>query len=238
MPTKKRRTSLTSLPQSKITTGLKRIQENGLTSDRWLQMLNATPEQLRRIVEAFPGAPAGVQSKAGGIVFDADTMGYLLGLRCECNDTVPEAAQNEIVIYYGGWTLATLCNSVAGKGKIQINEDLNITGCKSEPGYYRVILRAPGGARMTWDEQVSGMRRFDKTFQPAPVAVAASALLVGPVGTRNDVLYETACRCAEELPHGRNVTLLPSRDGGMSIVSSYSDARKEDLKLAIVQKIN
>jgi hypothetical protein len=47
-----RRTSLSSPPQKKVTTGLKRLQEAGITPKRWLQMLDADAATMQRLAAA------------------------------------------------------------------------------------------------------------------------------------------------------------------------------------------
>jgi len=200
-------TSLTSLARKKITTGLKRLQESGLTPDRWLKMLDAQPSELQRIVAAFPGEPQ-VISRGTGIVYDAAAMSRILGLPCECNDPVPEAADGEIVIYYGGWDLPTLCSSTAGNTRMWQDQNwYDEKGWKAEPGYYRLSLRVPDSNRKNWNEQIAHLRTVDEALQSAPVTVAASALLVHLTETGNDLLKNDWCRCSEALPDAYHAAL-------------------------------
>ncbi len=71
---KTRSTSLTGLPQKKITTGLKRLQEAGITPAQWLRMLDAVPAQLQRIVEAWPIAETDSQARCREL-FGTDFFG-------------------------------------------------------------------------------------------------------------------------------------------------------------------
>lgn len=220
-------TSLTSLPQKKITTGLKRLQEAGLTPDRWLKMLDAQPAELQRIVAAFPGAPKPV-STGIGIVYDAVAMSRILGITCECKDPVPEAADGEVVIYYGGWDLPTLRKSAAGQKRMWQDQNwYDDKGWKVEPGYYRVLLRVPDSNRRNWNEQVNHLKTVDEAWQPAPVTVAATALLVHLTETGNDLLRNDWCRCAEPLPCDDHAALTVDH-GRVLVYDRRWDGRRDD----------
>ena len=224
-------TSLTSLAQKKITTGLKRLQEAGLTPDRWLKMLAAQPSELQRIVAAFPGAPQ-VVSKGTGLIYDVAAMSRILGLSCECSDPVPEATDGEIVIYYGGWDLPTLRNSIAGKTRMWQDQNwYDNKGWKAEPGYYRLNLRVPNSNRKNWSEQLAHLRTVDKVLQSALVTVAASALLVHLTETGNDLLKNDWCRCAEPLPDDLRAVLTVYK-GRVSVDSVWDGRRSDRLWLA------
>lgn len=224
-------TSLTSLPQKKITTGLKRLQEAGLTPDRWLKMLDAQPAELQRIVNAWPGAPEPIRHGTG-IVYDAAAMSRILGLTCECSDPVPEAADGEIVIYYGGWDLPTLRKSAAGQKRMWQDQNwYDDKEWKAEPGYYRLNLRVPNSNRKNWNEQVAHLRTIDEALQTAPVTVAASALLVYLTETGNDLLKNDWCRCSEPLPDGGRA-VLAVYDGRVYVSDCWDDSRDDDLWLA------
>ncbi len=228
-------TSLTSLPQKKITTGLKRLQEAGLTPDNWLKMLNLELSELQHIVTAFPGAAKPI-SMGTGIVYSAAMTSRLLGLHCNNSDPVPKARDGEIVIYYGGWDLTTLrsCLRMQQDNKWYDNKMIET----AKPGYYRVLLYVPNSNGKSWNEQVSHLKTFDKTLQPAPVTVATTALLVHLVATDNDLLNNNWCRCAEILPDDYDYRTVFTVHDGRACVNFDADGYRNDrVWLSAAQKI-
>jgi hypothetical protein len=135
----------------------------------------------------------------GAIVYSAAAMSRILGLPCECSDPVPEAADGEIVIYYGGWDLDALRSSVAGKMHMWQNSHYNEREWKvAEPGYYKIILPVPDSNRKPREQQVAHMRTISEGFQPAPIVVAASAALVHLMETGNSLLKEDSYYMCDE----------------------------------------
>lgn len=198
-------TSLTSLPQKKVTTGLKRLQETGITPERWLTMLDADSPSMQRLAAAWPGGVQIVNTvpRNGGIVYDAPTMSRLLGLPCECNDPVPQAAFGEIIVYYGGWDLRTLRLSPGGQKRMRQDQDwYEKYGWKAEPGYYGLLLPVLDSNRKTWDDQLRHLTGIDPVWQVAPVCVAATGYLAHLLQVGDDLLHNDWCRCAEALPDG------------------------------------
>ncbi len=230
-------TNLTSLPQKKITTGLKRLQEAGLTPNRWLKMLDAQSSELQHIVAAFPGAPEPIR-QATGIVYDAAAMSRILGITCKCSDPVPEAVDGEVVIYYGGWDLPTLRKSAAGqKRMVQDKNWYDDKGWKAEPGYYRVLLRVPDSNRRNWNEQVNHLKTIDEAWQPTPVTIAATALLVHLAETGNDLLRNDWCRCAEPLPDRLRVGLTVSYNR-VRVCHFWDNYSLDDLWLSAARRMH
>lgn len=211
-----------SLPQKKVTTGLKRLQEAGITPERWLQMLDADTATMQRLAAAWPGAPV-IATKGTGLVYDVAAMARILGLPCECSDPVPQAADGEIVVYYGGWDLKTLRLSPAGKKRMWQDQDwYEKYGWKAEPGYYRLFLPVPNSNRKNWSDQLRHLASIDTAWQPAPVCVANTALLVHLTETGNDLLRSDWCRCAEALP-GDNYAVLTVYDGRVDVDDYWDD---------------
>jgi hypothetical protein len=142
------------------------------------------------------------------IVYDAAAVSRILGIPCECSDPVPEAADGLIVIYYGGWDLKTLRDCVAGKKFMWQNQQwYDDKEWNAESGYYQVNLRVTDSNRKSCDEQVAHLRTIDEAFQPAPVTVAVTALLVHLMETGNDLLQKDWCRCSEPLPSDSRANL-------------------------------
>lgn len=218
---KKESTSLTGLAQKKITTGLKRLQEAGITPERWLTMLDTDAAAMQRLAAAWPGAPVPLivpkASHGTGIVYDAGAIFRILGLPAECSNPVPEAAKGEIVIYYGGWDLMQLRTSPAGKKRMWQGQDwYEKYGWKAEPGYYRLLLPVLDSNRKNWSEQLQHLAGIDAAWQPAPICIATTALLAHLKETGNDLLKNNWCRCTEPLPDD-NHAALTVRDGRVHV---------------------
>lgn len=171
-----------------------------------------------------------------GLVYDAAAISRILGIPCECSNPVPEAADGEIVIYYGGWDLPTLRKSPAGKKRMWQDQNwYDDKGWKAEPGYYRINLRIPNSNRRNWPEQVSHLKTVDEALQPAPITVAATALLVHLTETGNDLLKTDYCRCAETLPDDDRAGLGVHR-GRVRVFSLWDGFRDDVLWLAASRK--
>ena len=224
-------TSLTGLPQKKITTGLKRLQEAGITPARWLKMLDAQPADLQRLVASWPGAEP-IRGTTGN-VYHAGAVSLILGLQCECNDSPPDADDGEIVVYYGGWDLKQLRLTKAGINQMWQNQNwYDDKGWKAEPGYYRLNLRTPDSNHKNWNEQTVHLRTIDEAAQAAPVTVAATALLVHLRWNGQDLLKNDWCRCAEPLP-GDGRAVLTVHDGRVRVDNSnWDDDRGGNIWLA------
>jgi len=160
-----------------------------------------------------------------GICYDAPAESRILGLPCDCRDHAPDPADGEIVIYYGGWDLRTLRSSAGGKQRMWQDQDwYEKYGWQAEPGYYRLLLPVPRCNRKTWSEQLRHLQSIDPAWQPAPVCVAATALLVHLTETGNDLLRHDWCRCAEALPSGSRTALTVS-EGRVGVYSGWGGYR-------------
>lgn len=175
-------------------------------------MLQQTIEDsaaMQLIIDTIPRAPV-VMPKAShgtGITYDA-TATRILGLPAECSDPAPETADGEIVIYYGGWDLPALRTCTAGKKWMRQDQDwYDNKGWKAEPGYYRLLLPVPNSNRQRWGEQLQHLAGIDAAWQPAPICIAATALLAHLMETGQDLLRNDWCRCAEPLPGGFRAAL-------------------------------
>lgn len=172
-----------------------------------------------------------------GLVYDAAAMSRILGFPAECSDPVPEAAEDEIVIYYGGWDLKTLRNSPAGQARMCQNDRYDGRQRSTDPAYYNVLLPVPASNGEEWSGQVILLRTAHEGWQPAPVCVAATALLVHLTETGNNVLKDASYRCAETvLGNGR--VILAVRDGRVDLYddADWPDRCFDDLWLAASRK--
>ena len=174
-----------------------------------------------------------------GIVYDAAATGRILGLPTGWDrQTLPSAEDREIVVYYGGWDLRTLKNSVAGEKYMLREQDwYDAMEWKAEPGYYRLLLPVPESNRKTWEEQCAHLRTIDEAWRPAPVTVAATALLLHLAQTRNDMLKGDWCRCADLLIDAETTRAgLKLRTGRVSVSVYWDDDPPSKLWLAAARK--
>lgn len=227
-----------SLSKKKVAMGLKRLQEAGITPERWLQMLDADPATMQRLAAAWPGAPVIASALKGtGIVYDATAIARILGLPCECSEPVPQAADGEIVVYYGGWDFDTLNLSPGGMKRMWDDQDLD-PECQewaAEPGYYRLLLPVPNSNRKTWNDQISHLAGIDTAWKPAPICVSNTALVAHLIETGNNLLRDDWCRCAEPLSGGRHAELAVS-NGRVYAISCRDDQSHDRIWLSAARK--
>lgn len=174
--------------------------------------------------------------KGTGIVYDAAAVSRILGIHLECSDPVPQAADGEIVVYYGGWDLKQLRTCTAGKKRMwQDQVWYEKYGWKAKPGYYRLLLPVPSSNRKSWSEQLRQLTTVSAAWQPAPACVTAAALLVHLTETDLDLLKDDWCRCAEALPDDDHVGLVVL-DGRVRICSIWNGCRARDLWLSAARR--
>ena len=249
-------TSLSSLPAKKLTTGHNKLQEAGITPNRWLAMLDADNAAMQHLGAAWPGGLVGApQTLQGtGIVYDVAATSRILGIPAECGDSVPHAADGEIVVYYGGWDLSQLRISAAGMKRMWQNQDwYEKYGWRAEPGYYRVLPTVPGSNQydwyeqygyvlrvqpgyylpvpnskpQSWSEQLRRLANIDSSWQATPICIAATAFLVHLTETGNNPLKNGWCCCAESLPDD-NLAGLSICEGRVYINSHVWTGRRFD----------
>jgi hypothetical protein len=172
---------------------------------------------------------------APGVIYNAADVSRILGLPADDpGDQVITVPDGEIVIYYGGWDMKTLRTSVAAINAMrQVPWYDNAT---AESGYYRLLLPMQGSNCKNWEEQAEHLQATGECWHPAPVVVAATALLVHLVNTNDDFLHHGYCRCAESIPDDRRAG-ISVRCGGVVCVDGYwGDIRDDRLWLAAAQK--
>lgn len=174
-------------------------------------------------------------SVRSGRVYDARAVGRILGLPT-AGGPVPRLGPDETAVYYGGWDLPTLRDCPAGKARMWQTQDwYRCYGWTAAPGYYRVLLPAPDSDRRSWYHQVRQLRALGPAWKPAPVCVAATALLVHLRETGCSLLQEDWCRCAEVLPGDARPVLAVS-DGRVAVQSYAAALPTSYLGLAAVWK--
>jgi hypothetical protein len=173
---------------------------------------------------------------ARGLVYDAKAMSRILGLPCKCTDPAPEAAEGEVVIYYGGWTLQQLRLCKAGLKRMWQDQDwYDQYGWKADPGYYHILLPVPGSNRKTNSKQVQHLAGMGLLWQPAPTPIAGSALLAHLTKTGKDLLHNDWCRCLEVLPLDF-LAALTVYDGRVDVINYWDDDPYDSVWLSAARK--
>ena len=155
-------------------------------------------------------------------VHDAKIVCSILGFPNSCNEEAPEAADGEVVVWYGGWTLGEL----VATGKVVNYLSKEREAWKAPPGYYHTRIPIQGSNRMTRDEQIAHLARLYAALKELPTPVGATALAVHLGVTGEDLLKGDFCRCAEALPNGFRAVL--SVDEGRVYVSSLWGGLRDD----------
>ena len=121
----------------KLLAWAERAAKQGLDLSTDLQSSIDDPVQMQCIVRCIRvGAPE-FSVPGAHLVYDAAAVSRILGIPVKCSDPVPQAADGEIVVYYGGWNLKQLRVSPAGKSCMWQNQDwYEKYRWKAEPGYY------------------------------------------------------------------------------------------------------
>ena len=200
------------LPEKKIRTGLAQLQKAGIGPDRWLRMLNASPAVMQELERTWPGGEdAGdngylmLPTTRWGIVYDAATVNRVLGITAQCRKPAPVPGWDEVVVYYGGWTIEELCSCREGKRWIYIQDEddrMSVDQFRSDPGYYRTLIPVKGTDDRDWFHQT---RILDDGWEPIPTAIGVTVMLVHRAVTGRNLLSEEHFgrgyffRCAEEL---------------------------------------
>ena len=190
-------TSLTSLQQKKVTTGLKRLQEAGITPKQWLAMLDADAASMQRLADVWP-------VRLPSFTYDAVAI---LGFGEASTEPPPEPAPGEIIIRVGDWSLQDLRDCEVGKELMHQQDWYDKYDCASTKltaGIYRVRLPVPDSNHKNFAEQKELLLSGEEV---APVALGASTLLVHLKETGNDLLKNDWCRCEEALPDDNRVVL-------------------------------
>src|SRR3989338_1048805 len=191
-------TSLLGLPQKKVTTGLKKLQDAGISPDRWLAMLDADTAAMQCLANAWP-TPGFPLSETAPRVYDAVA---LFGFGEPSAVPLPAAGPDEIVIRVGAWSLLEFRDS-----PVVLRNDLlwvqdwyeRYPWCrqKLEPGVYRVRLPIPDSNRKSTAEAKCLLLPDENILQ---VCLGATTLAAHLWKTREDLLRGNFCRCDETLP--------------------------------------
>jgi hypothetical protein len=171
-----------------------------------------------------------------GIEYSDRGVGEILGLPVASKEPIPDAKVGEIVIYYGGWDLQMLRTCLGGRKYMSQDQDwYDDQNWTAEPGYYCLLLPVLGSNNKNRYEQFAYLRTIDDSWQPAPVSVAATALLVHLAAAGVDLLNGGWCRCADRLPDGNRVA-LDVVEGRVSVNDYWDAYRYENVWLAGCRK--
>jgi hypothetical protein len=163
------------------------------------------------------------------LIYTADDVSRITGLRFSATEPVPRFRGEGLMVYYPGYTLPELRGSPIGKTRMW--QDRTRYRWVIEPRYYYVKLCFPGSSYKLYGEQEMHLRTVDSKLRPAPVIVAATALLVHLVATGENLLKGDWCRCAETLPDGRRAELTVC-EGRVDVKYYWDTLRLRNLWLA------
>ena len=240
---------LTKLNEKAIRTGLKLLQEAGITGRMWLAMLKTSLPEREQIFSAWPDQPTKATRKvstAPGIVYSAKQVGRILGLQCDCSAPVPKALPGEVIVYYGGWSLKALCETEVGQRRI-VRDNVFGTPRRWGPGYYRLLLPVQGSANQYKYEQLRQLFGHGRGWIAAQTPLATLALVLHLETTGKNLLryrgagayYSGVCRCAEKCSRGEETpgACVEITKRKVVITDYAEDARDSDLWMAAAQKI-
>jgi len=140
-------------------------------------------------------------------VYDATT---LLGFGPPSPEApLPEAKPGELLLRYGGWSLQDLRDNAVVRAKDLMwvqdwYEQYPWSAEKLPSGLYALRLPVPDSNRKTFDKQKALLLPGE---EPAPVVLAASALLAHHLQTQEDLLKGDWTRCKEQTAGGYHVVL-------------------------------
>ncbi len=188
--------SLKRLEQKKLQVGINRLADAGLDVERWLAMCDGDEAAMQRLVAAWP-------NRLPSFVHDDKTVCGVLGLPNNCTEEAPKAADGEVVVWYGGWTLGEL----VATGKVVNYLSKEREAWKAPTGYYHARIPVPDSNRMTHEQHVDLLARLYASLKELPTPVGATVLAVHFGVTGEDLLKGDFCACAEVLPNGRRAGL-------------------------------
>ncbi|MFH0769924.1 MAG: hypothetical protein V1926_00950 [Candidatus Peregrinibacteria bacterium] len=198
---------------------LRLLEEDGLPYDAWQLPIDAPQKRKLLVTYWVAGMPPPL---APPCIHDAKTVCDTLGFPNTCKEKeAPKAADGEVVVWYGGWTL----NELVTTGKVVNYLSSEQGAWKAPAGYYLTRIPVPESNRMTPDEHVELLAQQYAALKELPTPVGAVALAVHLGVTGQDLLRGDFCACAEALPLGYRAVLLVY-DGRVSV--NYWDGRRDD----------
>jgi hypothetical protein len=142
------------------------------------------------------------------LIYDANAVSRILGIPSECDIACPQPEEGELIVYYGGWTLPTLRNSLAGRTHMSPKQTwYDKFRWKSEPGYYRVLLPIPQSSPLDLRQLLRSLNERAAGWRSTPVCIAATVVLVHLAETAENLLSYGSCHCAEPIRDYEHVLL-------------------------------
>lgn len=197
---------LEDLPDRKVRSFLRKLRLAGITPERFLMMLGSDQLTEREIEAVWPNVPPQMSPRRTGFLYDAKSVGKILGLTCSSTLPVPDLQEDEIIVFYDGWTPDDLSSSLFGKRRMFHPSNAAGKLWKAQPGYYRVRPRYKPWPHPKSQEdiarfimyQMKDLREFDISppWKPAPLSVLATALLVHAIRTGHSIERDH-CLCLQ-----------------------------------------
>jgi hypothetical protein len=189
-------TSLSGLPQKKLTTGHTKLERFGIVPERWLAMLDAPDHEMEELALAWPKAKVQLS------VFSAQWVGKTLGVQTP-DSPAPSPAPGRYIVYLPEVirTPTDLRQTKASVWKDQTWYDQYQYTAK--PGYWEVILFAPDSNSKSQSGQDKHITEPLPGFQRTPILVAALLLVCYKMATGKDLLDGDRIRCPEQASKGR-----------------------------------
>ncbi len=187
--------SLKLLQDWQVQLGLLKLEEMGITLERWLEMIRADAATSKVLSAGWP--QAGDTAKWNKLSYDVMAISRILGIPAKCKDPIPKPAEGEIIVYYGGWTLQELLLSPAGQKRMKPfwhGWEFFAQFPKAESGYYRLLLPVPH-SEATLTDQLRLLISMGPSWVMAPINVVATAVLAHLVETDEFLLKGHRYRC-------------------------------------------
>ena len=137
---------------------------------------------------------------SSGFTYDAVNI---LGFGEAATQALPQAAEDEVVLRYGGWSLQELRDSAIGQRLMHRQDWYDTYPWSTEKlpsGVYRLRVPVPESSGKTFADQ---KRMLPNGEQIAPIVLVASGLLVHYLQTGEDLLKKDWTRCREQTADGR-----------------------------------
>ena len=182
------------------------------------------PEEVMKARSSRDGRKEG-SIMSSGLSYDAVSI---LGLGDAATEPLPQAADGEIVLRYGGWSLQELRHSAIGQKLMPVHDWYDLFPGRSEKlaaGIYRPRVPVPESNRKTFAEQE---RMLPKGETLAPVVLVASALLAHFLKTGEDLLKNEWTRCREQTAADLRVA-LDWHGGRLGVSHNWDDDRYDRL---------
>jgi len=168
-----------------------------------------------------------------GLVYDAVSI---LVFGEAASEPLPDAADGEIVLRYGGWSLRELCSNPVVRERNLMWEldsflEFQLSNEKLPSGIYRLRVPVPDSNNKTLAEQEQLLASGEQT---APVVLVASAMLAHRFQTGENLLKNDWTHCKEETAGWCRV-VLSWAEGGLYVADHWGARRGAQMWLSSVR---